>query len=42
MVLDLIMNDASQAMQKISSVVNTIKEQEFDIKEIELDTEKEE
>jgi hypothetical protein len=36
------MNDASQAMQKISSVVNTIKEQEFDIKEIELDTEKEE
>ena len=29
-------------MQKISSIVNTIKEQGFDIKELELDTEKEE
>ena len=36
------MNDVSQAMQKISSVVNTIKEQGFDVKELELDTEKEE
>jgi hypothetical protein len=29
-------------MQKISSIVNTIKEQGFEIKELELDTEKEE
>ena len=36
------MNDVSQAMQKISSMVNTIKEQGFDVKELELDTEKEE
>ena len=35
-------SDASQTMQKISSIVNTIKEQGFDIKELELDTEKEE
>jgi hypothetical protein len=36
------MNDVSQAMQKISSVVNTIKEQGLDVKELELDSEKEE
>jgi hypothetical protein len=35
-------NDASQVMQKISSVVNTIKEQGLEVKELELDTEKEE
>ena len=29
-------------MQKITSVVNTIKEQGLDVKEVELDTEKEE
>ena len=34
--------DVSQSMQKISSVVNSIKEQGFEIKELEVETEKEE
>jgi hypothetical protein len=35
-------SDASQTMQKISSIVNTIKQQGLEVKELELDTEKEE
>ena len=34
--------NVSQSMQKISSVVNSIKEQGFEIKQLEVETEKEE
>jgi hypothetical protein len=34
-------SDVSQTMQKVSAVVNSIREQGFDIKELEVETEKE-
>ncbi len=34
--------DLPPAMQKVSAVINTIKEQGFEVKELEVDAEKEE